>query len=144
MQIDLSTLILTIINFGVLMVLLHHVLFKPVLKHMAARQARIEEGLRAGQESATRLEEARVQLEENEKALRADLQTEAEELMRQAAVDARRQKEEGDADIRRRRDDALIALQDVQQTLKQELSRELPNVIDQLGERIDPKPSAGA
>ena len=55
MQIDPSTLILTIINFVVLMVLLNRFLFKPVLTHMADRQRRIDAGLSAGQQSLDEL-----------------------------------------------------------------------------------------
>ena len=47
MQIDLSTVVLTIINFGILMVVLNVLLFKPILKHMAERQARVDAGLQA-------------------------------------------------------------------------------------------------
>lgn len=144
MQIDLSTLALTMVSFAVLMVALNYLLFRPVLRHMQERQARVDAGVKAGRDSADRLQAMRQSMEEEEKQLRGRLHEEAEQRLREADAAARHERDMGDADVRRRRDDALIALREEQQSLKQALSRELPNVIDQLGERIDPASKVGA
>ena len=144
MQIDLSTVVLTIINFGILMVVLNVLLFKPILKHMAERQARIDAGLQARAQSAQQLEQAQKALEEDEKSLRTRLHDEAEARMQEAAEAARLRKETVEMDLRRKRDEALVDMQDEQQRMKQELSRELPKVIEKLGDRIGATPKVGA
>ncbi|HHX21774.1 MAG TPA: ATP synthase F0 subunit B [Clostridiales bacterium] len=144
MQIDLSTVVLTIINFGILMVVLNVLLFKPILKHMAERQARVDAGLQARAQSAQQLEQAQKALEEDEKLLRTRLHDEAEARLQEAADAARLHKETVEMDLRRRRDEALVEMNDEQQRMKQELSRELPKVIDKLGDRIGATPKVGA
>ena len=47
-------------------------------------------------------------------------------------------------DLRRRRTGALVEMNDEQQRMKQELSRELPKVIDKLGDRISATPKVGS
>ena len=144
MQIDLSTVVLTIINFGILMVVLNVLLFKPILKHMAERQARVDAGLQARAQSTQQLKQAQKALEEDEKSLRTRLHDEAEARMQEAAEAARLHKEMVEMDLRRKRDEALVDMQDEQQRMKQELSRELPKVIEKLGDRIGATPKVGA
>lgn len=144
MQIDPSTLIFTIINFVVLMVLLNRFLFKPVLTHMADRQRRIDAGLSAGQQSLDELAQIQRTLQEEAKAQRALLQQQGDERLRRAQDEAASQREAHGADLRRRRDEAILALRDEQADLSHELSLDLPSIIDRLNQKIDPENKGGA
>lgn len=144
MQIDPSTLIFTIINFVVLMVLLNRFLFKPVLTHMADRQRRIDAGLSAGQQSLDELAQIQRTLQEEAKAQRALLQQQGDERLRLAQDEAASQREAHGVELRRRRDEAILALRDEQVDLSHELSLELPSIIDRLNQKIDPENKGGA
>ena len=56
MSINLSEVILTVVNFIVLMLLLNQFLYKPVVKFMDERKARIQAGLDAQAEAEQALE----------------------------------------------------------------------------------------
>ena len=59
LTINISELVLTIASFFLLMFVLKKLLFQPLLSFMEARQARIDEGLKLGDEAEARLHEAR-------------------------------------------------------------------------------------
>ncbi len=102
LSINISELIWTVINFLLLLFLLHHFLYKPICQHMDARQARIDAGLaqeRQAREAldaedrrqADELQNAR---EQGRAALRdaeAQAVREGEEALRQAKKTAREQ-----------------------------------------------------
>ena len=64
MTLDLWTVILTIVSFFLLYFLLNTFLFKPIIKFMDDRKARIEGGLEEGKKAKQAKEENRRQLEE--------------------------------------------------------------------------------
>ena len=68
MTIQLSVLIWTIICFGLLMLILHHLLFQPVLKVMDDRKARIRGATRKKAEYAAITEKNAAALREKEAA----------------------------------------------------------------------------
>lgn len=64
MTIDLWTVILTIVSFFLLYFLLNTFLFKPLLKFMDDRKARVEAGLEEGKKARQAKEENRRQMED--------------------------------------------------------------------------------
>ena len=89
-SINLSELIWTIINFFLLMFLLKHVLYTPILRFMAARQARVDAGLEAERS-------AQAQVQENDQRLadeKAASREEAKRILNTAGEAARQRREE--------------------------------------------------
>ena len=88
-SINLSELIWTIINFFLLMFLLKRFLYTPILRFMAARQARVDAGLEAERS-------AQAQVQENDQRL-ADEKTasreEAKRILNTAGEAARQRRE---------------------------------------------------
>jgi len=144
MQIDPSTLIWTIINFLLLMVLLNRFLFKPLTKFMQERQRRIDAGLQAGRESAARLEDTQKAFLEQQQAQRITAQRQTEDALRGARDMNRRQREEHDTALRGQREAALAILREEQEQITQELYGDIPRMIDQLNDRINSQSAAGS
>lgn len=94
---NLPSLISNLINFAVLMVLLRLFLYKPVLKLLDERRARIQEGL----ESAAQATSAAAASEADAKAAAAQAQQQAREAVQQAQEAAGRLREQLEADARR-------------------------------------------
>ena len=111
MQLDWSTLVLEIINFLVLVWLLQHFLYKPILKVVAARQAAIDAAAERSREMESKAHELQTQYE-------ARLQN-----WEQERAQARGQLTE---ELRAEREHALAALQD---SLEQE--RRKAEVLDE-------------
>ena len=89
-SINLSELIWTIINFFLLMFLLKRFLYTPILRFMAARQARVDAGL-AEERSA------QAQVQENDQRLaaeKAESREEAKHILNSAGDAARQRREE--------------------------------------------------
>ena len=74
-SINLSELIWTIINFFLLMFLLKRFLYTPILRFMAARQARVDAGLEAERS-------AQAQVQENDQRLADEKAASREEAKR--------------------------------------------------------------
>ncbi len=96
MTIDLWTVILTIVSFFLLYFLLNTFLFKPLLKFMDERKARVEAGLEEGKKARQAKEENRRQLDDEvrrtggeAKQLLADAKS-ADEAARSKALSAAR------------------------------------------------------
>ena len=62
MSLDPSTLVWMIINFLLLMILLNHFLFKPMLSFMKQRQDKIDAGLQAGEQARQLLADKETEL----------------------------------------------------------------------------------
>lgn len=87
MEINISELILTIVNFVVLMLLLNKFLYKPIVRFMDERKARIQAGL---DEEATAKKELDACEEERRQAMSAQNQK-AHEIVAASKRDARAQ-----------------------------------------------------
>lgn len=95
MSINISELIWTVICFFVLLVVLKKLLFDPLVSFMAARDARIQDGLNAGRTAQQQLDAAararseaqRKQAAQATRAMRARVRD--EETAAAAAVDAK-------------------------------------------------------
>ena len=88
MSINISEMIITIVNFLLLMLLLKIILYTPLMKVMDARRAAVREGLQAG-------EQARQALEDSDRIMREQLQDsgeEAKQLLSRAKAAAARDK----------------------------------------------------
>lgn len=119
--IDLRSLIVYLINFLVLLGVLYLVGYKPILRMMDQRSARIRESLeaaeRARQESVQASQEVKARLEATRKEAQAILDQAAalgeklrEEARGQARQEAQAIIERAQADIGRQRDEALAEL----------------------------------
>lgn len=113
MAIDLWTVILTIVSFFLLYFLLNTFLFKPLLKFMDDRKARVEAGLQEGKK-------ARQAKEENQRRMEDEVRRtggEAKQLLTDAksADEAERSRVLQDA-----RNDAAAALKDARERVGQE------------------------
>ena len=111
-SINISELIWTVINFFLLLFLLKHFLYTPILRFMEERQARIDAGTEAERQAQAAREENARQLAEQ----KADARREAREILDKAAAgDAER----AAAAYARAREDAA-ALQETGETRLQE------------------------
>lgn len=113
MTIDLWTVILTIVSFFLLYFLLNTFLFKPLLKFMDDRKARVEAGLEEGKKARQAKEENRRQMEDEvrrtggkAKHILADSKSADEAERARALQDAR--------------NDAAAALKDARERIGQE------------------------
>jgi F-type H+-transporting ATPase subunit b len=121
MELDWTTVVFEIVNFGVLMALLTRFLFKPVRKLLHERRAEIEsahteaEEARAGSEAAKEeFERRRRELDDEADELRKAAKLEGEAAARQVIDDARddmkRARAAFDAELERARIDAILRL----------------------------------
>ncbi|MBQ9250030.1 MAG: F0F1 ATP synthase subunit B [Oscillospiraceae bacterium] len=135
-SINLSELIWTIINFFLLMFLLKRFLYTPILRFMAARQARVDAGLEAERS-------AQAQVQENDQRL-ADEKTasreEAKRILNTAGEAARQRREET---LSQAREAAGKARQQAQAELtarcedeRDRLSQARPELAELLAERL--------
>lgn len=74
--IDARLILLQVVNFGLLMVVLTHFLYKPVLKVLAERQEKIAQGIRDAEEAGV----AKTQATEEKKGIIASANKEAEAM----------------------------------------------------------------
>ncbi|MGD9496019.1 MAG: F0F1 ATP synthase subunit B [Armatimonadota bacterium] len=89
MQIDWVTVLAQIANFVILMLLLKHFLYGPIVRAMEERQQRIAERMREAQEREMEAEEeARSHREQ-----RAELQAQRDDLLEQARAEAAQERE---------------------------------------------------
>lgn len=88
--INLGYLVSQIVNFTILALFLYFVGYKPVLRMMDERRARIEKGLQDAQEASRRAAEAQ---EEFERRL-AEAKREAQEILAQATAQGEKVREE--------------------------------------------------
>ncbi|MGQ9586456.1 MAG: F0F1 ATP synthase subunit B [Anaerolineae bacterium] len=88
--INLGYLVSQIVNFTLLAVLLYVVAYKPVLRMMDERQARIEKGMKDAEEAGRRAAEAQ---EEFERRI-AESKREAQNVMAQATAQGEKVREE--------------------------------------------------
>lgn len=121
MELDWTTVVFEIVNFGVLMALLTRFLFKPVRKLLHERKAEIESAHTEAEQARSESEQARAEferrkreLEEEADVLRKAAKTEGEEAARQVVEDARadmkRARAALDTELERARVDAIVRL----------------------------------
>lgn len=106
--IDLGLLLSQIVNFGLMVVLLYFVLYKPILVRLQARSQCIQQGLEDAERAKQMLSEAEAQAQEEiERARR-----EAHEIVEQATRQGEQQRQEILAQARQ---EAQILIQRAQQ-----------------------------
>lgn len=111
MQIDWWTLAIQAVNFLVLVWLLSRVLYRPVRKVVAARQARSAEALDAAKAKADASEAARRDYEAKAEALVRERRDMAAELHKQADAERARMLETAEAEAAKMKDEAREALE---------------------------------
>ena len=117
LSINISELIWTVINFLLLLFLLHHFLYKPICRHMDARQARIDAGM--AQER-----QAREALDAEDRRLADELQK-AREQGRIALRDAEAQQaREGEEALRRAKATAREQEKEAQEQMQDQIRQE--------------------
>ena len=119
LSINISELIWTVINFFLLMFLLKHFLYTPIIRLLDERKAKLEEGLEAERKAKETVEENRSRLD----AETAETRKEAELLLSQSQAEDERRSAEMIAAAREQAEAGLKALQDgYEEELAQELS----------------------
>lgn len=88
--VDYKLLLAQIVNFLVLLLILHRFAYKPILKVLEDRREKIDQGLKDSQAAAEKLREA----EESGKAVLAEAKYHAERLLERSEEAARKQSEE--------------------------------------------------
>jgi len=96
MSIDVSTLVWMIINFILLMILLNHFLFKPILSFMKQRQDKIAEGIQAGERAGQLLKEKQSELAVELSKAKSEANDRVSILSRQLELEHAKQKEDSD------------------------------------------------
>ena len=136
MTLDLWTVILTIVSFFLLYFLLNTFLFKPIIKFMDDRKARIEGGLEEGKMARQAKEENRRQLEEELRRTGGEA--------KQVLADAKSVDEAGRAKVlESARNDATAALKDARGRIGEEkkaaeasVSESMPELVAALTARL--------
>jgi len=136
LTLDLWTVILTIVSFFLLYFLLNTFLFKPIIKFMDDRKARIEGGLEEGKMARQAKEENRRQLEEELRRTGGEA--------KQVLADAKSVDEAGRAKVlESARNDATAALKDARGRIGEEkkaaeasVSESMPELVAALTARL--------
>lgn len=136
MTLDLWTVILTIVSFFLLYFLLNTFLFKPIIRFMDDRKARIEGGLEEGKMARQAKEENRRQLEEELRRTGGEA--------KQVLADAKSVDEAGRAKVlESARNDATAALKDARGRIGEEkkaaeasVSESMPELVAALTARL--------
>ncbi len=116
-MIDINvTLIMTILNFVILLVILRIILFKPVTKFLDERARTIADSLRLAEENKKRAEEISVEKD----AIITDTRRKASEIIDKATVNAH---EESHEIIRKAREETQTILASAQKELAEEAGR---------------------
>ena len=136
LSINFSELIWTIINFFLLLFVLKRFLIGPMVKHLDARQARIDQGL----EDRRQADEAIRQADEAAEAQRQSARQEAGEILALAGKDAEARSRES-LEQARARSDALLQQEEDQARLqarqeRQELEAGQQKLADALAGRL--------
>jgi len=116
MHVDLSTLLLQLINFAILVWLLQRFLYRPVLRMMDARRSAIDAQLSAAQEAERQAKEARSKID----AERAHLAQERVASAQAATVEAERLRAERHALAER---EAYTLIEQTRSSLAEERAR---------------------
>lgn len=135
-SINISELFWTVINFFLLLFLLRHFLFNPVIHMMEGRQAHIDEKLAEEQNARAQAEENERRLTEEKTASRAEAKQlleqtkeEQEQLHNTALHDARAEsvllRKEGEAALQRKKEDASKELHEAAPELAELLAKHL-------------------
>jgi len=136
LTLDLWTVILTIVSFFLLYFLLNTFLFKPIIRFMDDRKARIEGGLEEGKMARQAKEENRRQLEEELRRTGGEA--------KQVLADAKSVDEAGRAKVlESARNDATAALKDARGRIGEEkkaaeasVSESMPELVAALTARL--------
>lgn len=118
---DLASFIAQLVNFGILLVVLYLVAYKPILKMMDARAARIKESLEQAEEMKKQAEAAEVEFKQQiadaskqGQAVIERASKTADEIRQRALEEAKTEAEalisRAKADIHRERDDVIDEL----------------------------------
>lgn len=135
-SINISELFWTVINFFLLLFLLRHFLFNPVIHMMEGRQAHIDEKLAEEQNARTQAEENERRLTEEKAVSRAEAKQlleqtkeEQEQLHNTALHDARAEsvllRKEGEAALQQKKEDASKELHEAAPELAELLAKHL-------------------
>ncbi len=119
--IDLASLIAQVANFGILMLLLYLVAYKPILKMMDARASRIKESLEQAEEMKKQAEAAEVEF----KKQIAEASVQGQAVIERASKTA-------DEIRQRAQDEAKIEAEALVTRAKADIHRERDEVIDEL------------
>ena len=136
LEISVPVLLWTIINFFILMFLLNKFLFKPIIKVMDQRRAKIEEGLKAG-------EDANKAMEENEKKLEEELAAsagEARQIIAEARSESDKEKskvlEETHKQVSEMRKEVKEHIDAEETTARDTLKEEIPDLVSVLTNKL--------
>ncbi len=125
MDIQLPQILFQIINFSVVLGALTLLLYKPILKILADRAKRIEEGQKAATEAMTKREE----LEALEAVTKKKLEAESAKIMEKASQEAMAEQQQILAQARTKAQAEMDGLRDKWQTEKAQLLREMQSEL---------------
>lgn len=119
--IDLASFIAQLVNFGILLVVLYLVAYKPVLKMMDGRAARIKESLEQAEQMKKQAEEAEVEFKQQ-----------IAEASKQGQAVIERASKTADEIRQRAQDEAKTDAEALVNRARAEINRERDEVIDEL------------
>ncbi len=131
-----ATLILTILNFVILLVILRMILFKPLAKFLDERAQTIAESLRLAEENKKRS----VEITAEKDAIIADSRKKASEIIEKAIANAH---DEGREIVRKAREESQVVLATARKELieeagrvKRELRSEVSGMVVAIAEKV--------
>ncbi len=131
-----ATLILTILNFIILLVILRMILFKPLAKFLDERAQTIAESLRLAEENKKRS----VEITAEKDAIIADSRKKASEIIEKAIANAH---DEGREIVRKAREESQVVLATARKELieeagrvKRELRSEVSGMVVAIAEKV--------
>ncbi len=125
MDIQLPQILFQIINFSVVLGALTLLLYKPILKILADRAKRIEEGQKAANEAMTKKEE----LEALEAVTKKKLEAESAKIMEKASQEALAEQQQILAQAKTKAQAEMDGLRDKWQIEKAQLMREMQSEL---------------
>ena len=118
--IDARLILIQVVNFGLLMVALTYLLYKPVLKMLAERQEKIAQGIKDAEEAG----KARLSAEEEKKGIIASANKEAEAMSTRATEHAASKAEEIVSDAQKKAEQVIKDAADRSSEMKAQALKE--------------------
>jgi F-type H+-transporting ATPase subunit b len=135
-HIDIKMLVAQLVNFTIVLLVLWKFAYKPILKTMNERSAKIEKGLKDAENAGKKLTETA----EKEKEVLADARKEAQTIISKAEDMAKKSKEQIAVEAKVQADKILesakIQIEEEKQKLLKEVKAEIGNLVVAATEKI--------
>ncbi|HCP08291.1 MAG TPA: ATP synthase F0 subunit B [Candidatus Moranbacteria bacterium] len=124
-HVDIKLLVAQLVNFTIVLFVLHRFAYKPILKNLNDRTDKIEKGIKDAEDARIKIEEIR----EKEKEVLAEAKKEAQKIISKAEETAKKNKEEIIVEAKRESDEMLKKTEKKMEEEKNKMFAELKGEI---------------